>query len=76
MRSAIEKPKNLSLMPAEILLMIASELPPSARALLALACKGFFDILTPLAARLRKQDQRTSDSECPQSSPQTFRSQR
>lgn len=40
--SEMGRPLGLSLMPTEMLLMIASKLPPSARALLALTSKGFW----------------------------------
>ena len=50
-----EGPLKLSLMPTEILRMIGQCLPPSARAALALTCKGFWNALivpfTPEKAR-------------------------
>ena len=67
---------NLILMPTEVVLMIASELPPNARTLLALTCKGFFNVLTPLLGLKLPAEQPSNIQESSMSEPQLYQPER
>lgn len=70
------RPLNLSLMPREILLAIASELSPSARGLLAFTCKSFARTLVPLVGLKKPAEQPSNFQESRMSEPQLYQPER
>ena len=68
--------QSLSLMPPEMIRMIASNLPPSARASLALTCKGFLDTLLPLDGLALPREQPPNFQDVCMSLPQLYQLER